>query len=160
LVAAFRATLEELEDARLLLHVTDASDARRASQDGAVEALLETLNVGNTPRLHVWNKIDLLEAGGRKRLPAGFRDVCVSAHTGEGLDILRQRIDGSLSQDPVVEADFELSAADGKSLALLHRSGVVLSTRFEDDRVKVRARVRESVCLRLKTTEVKLVVSQ
>ena len=160
LVAAFRATLEELEDASLLLHVTDASDSRHVSQDGAVEALLETLSVGNTPRLHVWNKIDLVDETGRKRLPAGAQDVWVSARTGEGLDVLLRRIDQSLTEDPVVEADFELSPADGESLALLHRSGVVLSTQYEDDRVRVRARVRESLWERLKAREEKMVFGQ
>ena len=160
LVAAFRATLEELEDASLLLHVTDASDPRHESQDGAVEALLETLSVGTTPRLHVWNKIDLVDATGRKRLPAGPQDVQVSARTGEGLDVLLKRIDQSLTGDPVVEADFEFSPADGESLALLHRSGVVLSTQFDDVRVRVRARVRESLRDRLKLIEDKVLLSQ
>ena len=158
LVAAFRATLEELEDASLLLHVTDASDSRHESQDAAVEALLETLCVGATPRLHLWNKIDLVDATGRKRLPTGPQDVWVSALTREGLDVLLRRIDQSLTEDPVVEADFELSPADGESLAMLHRSGVVLSTQYEDDRVRVRARVRESLWERLKTTEEKMVL--
>jgi GTP-binding protein HflX len=158
LVAAFRATLEELEDASLLLHVTDASDSRHESQDAAVEALLETLCVGATPRLHLWNKIDLVDPTGRKRLPAGPQDVWVSARTGEGLDVLLRRIDQSLTEDPVVEADFEFSPSDGGSLALLHRSGVVLSTQYEDDRVRVRARVRESLWERLKTTEEKMVL--
>jgi GTP-binding protein HflX len=156
LVAAFRATLEELEDASLLLHVTDASDSRHEFQDDAVESLLETLCVGATPRLHLWNKIDLVDPTGRKRFPAGPQDVWVSARTGEGLDVLLRRIDQSLTQDPVVEADFELSPTDGESLALLHRSGVVLSTQYEDDRVIVRARVRESLWERLKTTEEKM----
>ena len=154
--AAFRATLEELEDASLLLQVTDASDSRHESQDDAVEALLANLNVGATPRLHLWNKIDLVDANGRSRLPAGSQDVHVSAATGEGLEMLRQRIDESLSQDPVIEADFELSPADGESLALLHRSGVVLSTQYEDDRVKVRARLRESLRERLKKVQQRL----
>jgi GTP-binding protein HflX len=160
LVAAFRATLEELEDASLLLHVTDASDSRHVSQDGAVEALLETLSVGNTPRLHVWNKIDLVDETHRKRLPAGAQHVWVSARTGEGLDVLLRQIDQSLTEDPVVEADFELSPADGESLALLHRSGVVLSTQYEEDRVRVRARVRESLWERLKAREEKMVFGQ
>jgi GTP-binding protein HflX len=155
LIAAFRATLEELEDASLLLHVTDASDSRHVSQDGAVEALLEELSVGNTPRLHVWNKIDLVDATGRKRLPAGPRDVWVSARTGENLDLLLRRIDQSLTADPVIEADLEFSPADGQSLALLHRSAVVLSTQYEDDRVRVRARLRESLWQRLRNTEEK-----
>jgi len=153
LVAAFRATLEELEDASLLLHVTDASDLRYESQDSAVEGLLETLSVGTTPRLHVWNKIDLVDATGRNRLPSGPHDVSVSASSGEGLDTLRQRIDEGLTADPVIEAELDLSPADGESLALLHRSGVVLSTHYEEERVKVRARLRESLWQRLKRRE-------
>jgi len=153
LVAAFRATLEELEDASLLLHVTDASDLRYESQDSAVEGLLETLNVGSTPRLHVWNKIDLVDTTGRNRLPSGSHDVLVSASSGEGLDTLRQRIDEALTADPVIEAELDLSSADGESLALLHRSGVVLSTLYEDERVKVRARLRASLWQRLKRRE-------
>jgi GTP-binding protein HflX len=145
LVAAFRATLEELEDASLLLHVTDASDSRHESQDAAVEGLLETLNVASTPRLHLWNKIDLLDAPSRNRLPEGPCDVPVSAHSGAGLELLRQRIDDSLAEDPVSEVELELSAADGEGLAFLHRSGVVLAVRYEDEGVRVRARLRKSV---------------
>lgn len=145
LVAAFRATLEELEDASLLLHVSDASDSRQDSQDAAVEGLLETLNVASTPRLHLWNKINLLDAPSRKRLPEGPRDVAVSARTRAGLDLLLQRIDDSLAEDPVSEVELELSTADGEGLAFLHRSGVVLAVRYEDERVRVRARLRKSV---------------
>ena len=137
LVAAFRATLEELEEARLLLHVTDASDPQRAAQDAAVEALLEDLGVAATPRLHVWNKVDLLAPGERRKLEAADRSVTVSAQTGEGLENLRQRIADALAADPMVEADFELSSSDGKQLALLHQSGTVVSTHYEADRVLV-----------------------
>jgi GTP-binding protein HflX len=150
LVAAFRATLEELEDASLLLHVTDASDPERDSQDAAVEVLLEDLGVASTPRLHVWNKVDLLESGERRKLAAGPPSVSISAQTREGLEALRERIDEALAADPVVEADFELSPGDGKRLALLHRTGTIVSAQYEAGRVRVRARVPESVRERLK----------
>jgi GTP-binding protein HflX len=155
LVAAFRATLEELEGASLLLHVTDSSDARRDAQDAAVESLLEDLHVAATPRLHVWNKVDLLEPGERRKLepactgPAQDHSIMVSARTGEGLEALRQRIDNALNADPIVEADFELSPSDGKHLALLHQTGTVVSKHFEAGRVLVRARVPESVRVKL-----------
>jgi GTP-binding protein HflX len=145
LVAAFRATLEELAGSSLLLHVTDASDAQREAQDAAVEGLLEELGVAATPRLHVWNKVDLLEPGEQRRLEADHPSVCVSAQTGEGLGLLRQRIEEALATDPVVEADFELSPGDGKNLALLHRAGTVISAHYREDRVVVRARVPASV---------------
>ncbi len=145
LVAAFRATLEELEDARLLLHVTDASDPNHASQDAAVETMLDELGVASTPRLHVWNKADLLAPADLRKLEAEEQSLAVSAQTGEGLEGLRQRIADLLTSDPLVEADFELSAEDGKRLALLHRAGTVVSTQYEDGKVRVRARVPQSV---------------
>jgi GTP-binding protein HflX len=150
LVAAFRATLEELAEARLLLHVTDASNPERDAQDAAVESLLEDLGVASTPRLHVWNKLDLLAPAERRKFEAADRSVGVSAHTGEGLEKLRQHIAAALAADPMVEADFEFSLSDGKHLAMLHESGTVVSTYYEADRVWVRAIVPESVREKLK----------
>ncbi|MBI4164119.1 MAG: GTPase HflX [Acidobacteria bacterium] len=154
LVAAFRATLEEVQEADLLLHVTDASHPDHAAQDEAVEALLESLNVVSKPRIHVWNKSDLLPAREHARhaaaAPEGFEgraheEVWVSARSGEGLDELREKIDTMIQDDPLVDAQFELDVSDGARLALLHRQGTVLSTRFEDDRVVVKARVTTSL---------------
>ena len=163
LVASFRATLEELEGASLLLHVTDASHPQHAQQDAAVEVLLEKLGIASTPRLHVWNKIDLLEvreaqrrvetASGRapeqSPIQSSSRDVWVSAQSGEGLPTLLRRVDEALNEDPVVEASFELSPSANEQLALLHRFGTVLSTEFEDNRLLVRARVSTSLLDRL-----------
>jgi GTP-binding protein HflX len=145
LVAAFRATLEELEDARLLLHVTDAAHPHRAAQDAAVETLLDELGVADRPRLHVWNKVDLLTEAERFRLETENSGVLVSAQTGEGLEELRQRIAHELAAEPEVEEDFVLSPSDGKQLALLHQSGTVVHTRYEADRMLVRAKVPTSV---------------
>lgn len=150
LVAAFRATLEELEVASLLLHVTDASHSERKRQDEAVESLLETLGVASTPRIHVWNKIDLLSASERKQPPEDPQAVLVSARTGEGTEALLRQIDEALTNDPVVEREFDLAVGDGRRLALLHRAGTVLSTRVVDSRIRVRARVPESVLEQIK----------
>ena len=149
LVAAFRATLEELEGASLLLQVADASHPQREQQDAAVEALLETLGLGSTPRLHVWNKIDLLDPPEAKRYGSGPMELATSARTGEGLDELMRRVDEALGDDPLVEALFDFPSADGERLAMLHRYGEVLETRFENDRVRVRARVTRSLHGRL-----------
>ncbi len=151
LIAAFRATLEELEEASLLLHVSDASHPNCRQQDAAVEGLLETLGIASTPRLHVWNKIDLLDADPRQRLPQGQSDVPVSARTGEGLETLLERIDKSLEGETLVEADFHLEASDGERLALLHRSGTVISTQVEDNLLRIRARVPKSLEQRLRS---------
>jgi GTP-binding protein HflX len=152
LVAAFRATLEELESANLLLLVTDASHPQHKEQDSAVEGLLETMDLASTPRIHVWNKIDLLDAAqaGRfvvrtARMGARTGEATVSARTGEGLETLLRLIDENLGSDPVVEADFVFSNADSERLARVHRCGTVLSKHFENDRVFVRARVTESL---------------
>ena len=160
LVAAFRATLEELEDARLLLHVTDASDSQCATQDAAVEGLLEDLGVASTPRLHVWNKVDLLANEERRKFEAAGECVCVSAQTGEGLQDLRRIISDKLIANPLVEADFELAPGDGKQLAILHRTGTVVSTQYEEGRILVRARVPESVRERLKPATAEAARSQ
>jgi 50S ribosomal subunit-associated GTPase HflX len=75
--------------------------------------------------------------------------VWVSARSGEGGETLLRRIDEALEEDPIVEAHFEFSPSDSEQLALLHRSGTVLSTHFEDDRVLVHARVAASLRQRL-----------
>ncbi|HEX5410380.1 MAG TPA: GTPase HflX [Terriglobia bacterium] len=144
-VAAFRATLEELEDASLLLQVMDASHSQRRQHETTVEGLLERMGLAGTPRLLVWNKVDLLDQTARSRLPKGPGQVEVSARTGEGFDALRNAIDLALQEDPIIETEFEFSAGDGERLALLHRAGNVLSTRYEDNRVHVRARLARSL---------------
>jgi GTP-binding protein HflX len=150
-VAAFRATLEELEDASLLLQVMDASHSQWHQHETTVEGLLERMGLAETPRLLVWNKIDLLDASARSRLPKGPRQVEVSAHTGEGLETLHDAIDSALEEDPIVETEFEFSAGDGERLALLHRAGNVLSTRYKQNRVWVRARLARSLRQRLES---------
>ncbi len=152
-VAAFQATLEELEDASLLLQVMDASHTQRQQHEATVEQLLESMGLAETPRLLVWNKIDLLDADSRARLPIGPSHVEVSAATGEGFQALLEAIDRALEEDPVVESEFEFSAGDGERLALLHRAGNVLSTRYEDNRVRVRARLTRSLQQRLESPD-------
>ena len=85
LVNAFRATLEELDDASLLLHVVDASDPSRLAQVEAVEKILEGLGLLDRPRLLVWNKADRLEPGGVNELVRGRGGVAVSAQQRWGL---------------------------------------------------------------------------
>jgi len=103
LVNAFRATLEELEEADLLLHVVDASDPHSEEQAAAVERVLGTLAVKETPRLLVFNKLD--RAPDRARtLAAGARGVAVSALTGEGFPDLLARCEEILWQSGKVLA--------------------------------------------------------
>jgi GTPase len=100
LVSAFRATLEELEDADLLVHVVDASDPEHPQQIAAVERILESLGLDETPRLRVFNKCDLLEGGVEGEvahvLSPSRDDALISAATGEGLNHMLIRIEDIL----------------------------------------------------------------
>jgi len=87
LLAAFRATLEELHDADLLLHVVDASEAAAQARLRAVEDILEALGLLDKPRLLVWNKADKAKAEA-EQLCTRYGGVALSAHTGEGLEAL------------------------------------------------------------------------
>jgi GTPase len=149
LVTAFRATLEELEEASLLLHVIDVSQPIFRQKEAAVGTLLESLGLGVAPLLRIWNKTDLLDSAGRDNLPAGPDDIAISAVTGRGFGELLQCVDQRLVEDPVVEAVFNFSAGDGEQLALLYSRANVLSRHFEDDRVVVRARLPRSLCDRI-----------
>ena len=95
LIEAFRATLEELREADLLLHVLDASSAQWARQGEAVDRILHELQLDAAPRLLVFNKIDAPHA----QAPPNLHAVCVSAATGSGLDSLRDAIALSLDAD-------------------------------------------------------------
>jgi GTPase len=103
LVAAFRATLEELEDADLLLHVVDASDPRREQKAEAVERILGTLELEGTPRLLVLNKSDRLADGG-KELAFQTGGVALSALRREGFEALLERCEKLLFTEGVVQA--------------------------------------------------------
>lgn len=154
LVAAFRATLEELDSADLLLHVIDASHPGWAEHCAAVDATIASLGLAAAPCLRVWNKVDLIAEADRRRLPVS--DAAVSARTGDGIDDLFERIDQMLPGESIVEAEFNLPSTDSASLARLHRAGTVLSTRFVGERVLVRARVPESWSLGNQTRGLRL----
>jgi len=96
LVAAFRATLEELDDADLLLHVVDASDPARDAQVAAVERILESLGLADTPRLLVWNKADRVPEAELSILQRTRGGVAVSALARQGLETLLLRADRTL----------------------------------------------------------------
>jgi GTP-binding protein HflX len=91
LVNAFRATLEELDDADLLLHVVDAADPDAADHVRAVDAVLESLDLLSTPRLMVWNKADLLPPEEVERLVREEGGVAISAERREGLEALLEK---------------------------------------------------------------------
>lgn len=140
LVAAFRATLEEVVEADILLHVRDMSDEEEAAaQADDVARVLAEIGIDETRRgnmIEVWNKADLLDAAAERRLRAlaARRDdvVIVSAITGEGLDALRDMIAQRLSAEEVV-CTLRLPPAAGADLAWCHRHAEVLYQRTNDD---------------------------
>ena len=143
LVAAFRATLEEVQEADLVLHVRDIADPDSAAQAADVEAVLSQLEIGEDRALiEVWNKIDLLPAEDREAALA--RDgrggaVALSAVTGEGCDALVKMIADRVDVGPEVEA--RLPAGQGEALAWLYQHGRVLD-REDEDTGAVRVAVR------------------
>ncbi len=155
LIAAFRATLEELEDAALLLHVMDASDPARNEKEAAVEDLLETMGLTHAPCLRVWNKIDLLPDAQRKLLANHSSALGVSAVTGEGLPELMEHLDRALVNDPLIEAELQVPAEDGYLLALLHRQGKIISQHLDGTRLILRASLPKSVHERIVATALK-----
>jgi GTP-binding protein HflX len=111
LVNAFRATLEELSDADLLLHVVDASDPRHADQIGAVEEILRSLGLDAKKRLLVFNKVDRLPRGEGASIAHAEDGVAISAATREGIPALLHRCDRLLwSERRVAFGDVEASA--------------------------------------------------
>jgi GTP-binding protein HflX len=147
LVKAFRATLEEVCEAQLLLQVTDASSGTRQAQDAQVEKVLEELGALDKPRLRVLNKIDLLNPEERSALPADA--VAVSAVTGEGAGELLRRIDAALPSDPLQTARFRLPQKAGALLSLLYGHARVLDRSYHDGVVEVRAELPGSLLRRL-----------
>ncbi|MFC4295170.1 GTPase HflX [Novosphingobium tardum] len=162
LVAAFRATLEEVTAADCIVHVRDIANPATAMQKAQVEQVLTELDIvsegggeSTIPIIEAWNKLDLLEGDEiavRKDLvsvqPANRPAVPVSALTGEGVDALLERIAGILTGE-AKRYQFLVPASDGQRLAWLHAHGEVLSDEPSSDeegaqrRVTVRLTARE-----------------
>src|SRR6516164_5726952 len=157
LITAFRATLGEVQEAALLLQVSDISNPHQAELDQEVEKILDELAVLGRPRLRVFNKVDQLTPEQRKELAencaghsGGDEPVFVSARTGEGLDELLRRVDIVLPVDPVVKLRLHMPLSEGKSLALIHAMGRVLTSRVSDSHLELEAEVPEGIVKRLK----------
>ena len=153
LLAAFRATLEEVQEAALILHLSDVSNPHHEELDAEVEKILRELGVEDRPRLRVFNKVDLLTPMQMNQLAAVANSnhgaVVVSARTGHGLEDLLCRMDAALPVDPVVTLSLRLPLAEGRRLALVHALGRVLRSAVEDSHMSLEAEVPESVARRL-----------
>jgi GTP-binding protein HflX len=139
LIASFRATLEEARQARLLLHVVDASNPVAEEQIKSVNKVLEELDCGKKPTLLVLNKVDQLTD--RSYLDVLMqhhpRAVAISGATGQGLDALRDAVIEALSAD-FADAEVETHAGNGRVLAYLGAHAEIYRQQYHDSRVTIR----------------------
>jgi GTPase len=150
LVSAFRATLEEVQRAALIVQVSDASSPLSAEQDAQVDLVLKELEVGEKPRLRVKNKIDLLPPKQRDSLRDDSHTVHVSAARGIGLGTFLDRIDQVVSEDPVGRVHLRIPQKEGKALAMLEAGSRIYSREYKDGVVELKAEVPESVARRVR----------
>jgi GTP-binding protein HflX len=155
LVSAFRATLEEVQRASLILHVSDASSRLSAEQDAQVEIVLKELEAEKKPRLRVMNKVDLLDEEVAENLMAdaareSSRTVYVSAVEGTGLDTLLGHIDKMIEEDQVSRVKLRVPQKEGKMLALLEARARVYSRAYKDGAVELEVEAPQSIVRRIK----------
>ncbi len=139
LVTSFRATLEEVERAEILLHVRDASSPMIDEQKAQVEKVLGELEVAGKPVIEVLNKIDLLPAQEREMLRTSKDVVAVSGLTGAGMAELVEAIDRALVRDPLVEVRFRVPQSEGAALSSLEAGALVSEKHFEGNLAYFRA---------------------
>jgi GTP-binding protein HflX len=158
LVEAFRATLEEVTEATLILHVVDVSSPHAFPQTGHVLKVLSEIGAAAIPQLLVLNKMDLLpeadvEAARRRLLGDseidGTRAVAVSALTGFGIDGLLATIDEVLVFDPVVRTRLRFPLSEGARISQVHELGRVLEARYAADSCEMDAEIPASLRRRL-----------
>ncbi len=164
LVRAFRATLEEVAEAELLLHVVDASSPQAPEHTSHVLATLREIGAEETPQILVLNKADQIpgaleakavdtDALARRILedpehqPAGA--VAISARTGEGFEKLLRKIDQALALDPVAPCVFRIPIGEGAPIHLLHERAKVTATKYSGETCEIKAEAPESVRRRL-----------
>jgi len=147
LIAAFRATLEEVASADLLIHVRDMAHPDREAQREDVEQVLQSLGLaeeGAPPRIEAWNKIDLLSSEDSDQLfeEARRREdaVPISATSGDGIDELRQCVSAKLRIGEEVH-QVRVPAGDGGRIAWLHARGEVLDQKIDHDQVELSVRL-------------------
>jgi GTP-binding protein HflX len=150
LIAAFRATLEEISEADLLVHVIDVSHPAAEAQAHAVQAALEEIGAAKVPVVTALNKVDRLDAATAE--PAGDRErlldfvdefdraIPISAHTGEGMAALLRAIEDELDR-ALVPVDARIAYEQGGLLSRMYQAGVVEMVDHEGQAIHVRARL-------------------
>ena len=159
LIAAFRATLEEVRSADLLVHVRNMAHPDSEAQREDVDDVLASLGLaeeGAPPRIEAWNKIDLLSGEARQRLLAEAERrenvIPISAISGEGLDTLRERMAKCLRKGEQVH-EIRLPASAGDRIAWLHARGEVLDQTVDEDEVQLSVRLSPDTWARFQSME-------
>ena len=150
LVSAFRATLEEVQKASLILEVSDATSPVRQEQEQQVESVLRELEADGKPRLRVLNKVDALPPAERDALRDQPGVVHVSALKGIGLCALLDQIDDFLQEDPLSQVHLRVPQSAGKVLSLLEAGARISSREYHEGWVELEAQAPESLLRKLK----------
>ena len=142
LIASFKATLEEINQADLLLHIIDISNPEAERQIDSVNQVLEEIGAGNRPTIHVLNKIDVLDDPHairfwKRRLENG---VAISALTGKGIKDLSRLTDSLLTKD-MEKARFKLPVTAGRIISQIHANGMVTKKEYKGNEVIIEAKV-------------------
>ena len=145
LVEAFKATLEELSFADVLLHVIDLSNPEWENQARIVDQLIAQLGAESTPCIRVYNKCDAYMG----ELPRGRELVCISAKTGEGADELLKKISEVLGRSKH-HATFRIPYSQGKLVELLHSEAAVIKTDYAEDGTVIEAIVKPELWAKVK----------
>ncbi|KAK8931252.1 GTP-binding protein [Platanthera zijinensis] len=141
LVAAFRATLEEISESFLLVHVVDISHPLAQQQTDAVDKVLQELEVVSIPKLVVWNKVDKAKDPQKVRCEAEKRGIiCISAVTGDGMDEFCDAVQAKL-RDSLVPVEAFVPYDMGDLLNTIHHVGIVEETEYMENGTRVRAYV-------------------
>ncbi|MDE0316472.1 MAG: GTPase HflX [Candidatus Poribacteria bacterium] len=142
LVAAFKATLEEVTEADLLLHVVDISHPEAEAQIAAVDTVLQELDASDIPMVMVFNKIDQLEKEDQLHiLKARYPEaISISAQRGDGIETLTETLAQRFASHGAM-LNLSIPYTDGKALDMLYKHGTVLGTEYAEDAVHVKARL-------------------
>lgn len=153
LIAAFRATLEEVQEAAVIIHVSDISNPHHAEHDADVLKVLADLGVQDRPRLNVFNKTDRIPeedlAMLKKSNERNENTIFTSALTGAGLEELLARVDVVMPVDPLIRLHLRIPISDGRHLSLVHACGRVLHSEVLDGNMDLDAELPESLARRL-----------
>lgn len=154
LVSAFRATLEEVQRAALLLHVADVTSPSAHDQQRQVESVLKDLEVMDRPQVRVMNKIDLVPQAQRREFKNTANTVYISAQKQLGLDDLLSTIDDHLKIDAIQHMRIRVPQSEGKLLSLIESRAHILKRGYRDSKVQMEVDAPESLARVLREYEV------